>query len=319
MSDNHADGGTEPGTERKDNQQPHRKIPIPRTWRGVLALFFVIYGVITGSQGHWREWWVIGGLILACFFVALALHEFLHDQTALNGDNILFLSVGIPLLLAILIGFGYIVTWPVKEEQKMVQPASNNTTNSASSATSAKPRNALLIRAEGMPAGISYAPGTKVGGINWEKSDIPLKLHFTTAEREIRNINFKIMLDMGKAGIRAIGTLNSISQMVAVPTSQLNFDSPSTFTFLESTTNSQGEKIKQVVEPAAIIGPVWRVKFDSFPPNSITTILIAAQRANGSVPPNGIQNVQIEGTCEFLSQGVITNAPFRIGLYVTNN
>jgi hypothetical protein len=221
----------------------------------------------------------------------LGLNQWLRKHTSFNDDNIFLISAATPFLVAVFIGFAYIFTWPAEQPARLVW--------------SIKCHDAL-------PKGVMYNLGTRVGGITWEKWDIPLKIDLKIEDREVRNMDFTIVLDRGRTVIRDIGQINPFSEMTAVPTGELVWGSNkvvvSSAVILYGTATN-GPEWSQVFESEKgnRLAPIWRIRFNRLPPSSEETILIAALRLGKTSLPDGrIVCVGINGTCDVTSYG--TNA-----------
>jgi hypothetical protein len=255
MDDNHTEGSPKPRSEHIDHNNANQKVGAS-IWRGFLALIFAIYGVVAGSAFHWREWWVVAGLMLFLFFGALALHEWLNIHTLWHCDNIFLVSVGIPMLIAIVIGFAYIITWP--------------------------PERAVTFDAyiAHRPSDPPYPSNTIIGGIKFEGNLVDVRVDVTPREYSIQNLDFRVVLD-GDTSLAMIFDMGIIGQYPGVSIFRPEISGmaikiidadgkPKIFPL-----DSGNTGIISAVKP---VGPVWRVHCEEAFADATLRLVIMAGR-----------------------------------------
>jgi hypothetical protein len=266
MSDNHGKGGTEGSPKHKNNEQTNQKTEIPGFWRGVLALGFAIYGVITGSHDNWRSPWVMLAIMFVLFFGGFALNEWLHERTSWHGDNVFLVSGAVPGFIGIIIAFAYIITWPVA------------------------PRIAFDIPP------FHCEEGSTIAGIKWRKGLIGLTIDITSHDASAKDFDFTITLDRRASNvlIEDIRQITTFPGFVAFPV-----DHSRPVGIFVTSTNGKGDWTENGPADGSLCS-TWRVRCDTLIDGGTMRIVVASMRFGTEVgvpPPVGpITRIEINGT-----------------------
>jgi hypothetical protein len=113
MGDNDTNRRPANSSEHENNQGEH-KVRRRRIGSDGFTGALAVFGLVTGSSGHWFDWWFIALFIPAILISGgRALYE--HARDKWSEDNAFVCSWILPMVAAVLIAFAYLISWPKPE------------------------------------------------------------------------------------------------------------------------------------------------------------------------------------------------------------